>query len=71
MNLPNYNVILRQILINLLVSLSIFFIAKLRGLKKIHKVMKSSTNLNSKKYATLISYEVARLVAKSGKDIAF
>ncbi|XP_050528105.1 zinc finger BED domain-containing protein 5-like [Daktulosphaira vitifoliae] len=44
-----------------------FFVAKLGEFKKSQKVMKSSTSLSGNKKATLASYEVAQLVAKSGK----
>eukprot|EP00102_Acyrthosiphon_pisum_P021126 XP_016658336.1 PREDICTED: zinc finger BED domain-containing protein 5-like isoform X1 [Acyrthosiphon pisum] len=44
-----------------------FFVVKLGEFKKSQKVMKSSTSLNGNKNATLASYEVAQLVAKSGK----
>ncbi|XP_025207725.1 zinc finger BED domain-containing protein 5-like, partial [Melanaphis sacchari] len=44
-----------------------FFVVKLGEFKKSQKVMKSSTSLSGNKNATLASYEVAQLVAKSGK----
>lgn len=44
-----------------------FFKAKLGEFKKSQKVMKSSTSLSSNKNATLTSYKIAQLIAKSGK----
>lgn len=44
-----------------------FFVVKLGEFKKSQKVMKSSTSLSGNKNATLASYEVAQLIAKSGK----